>query len=49
MWDLISLPGIELRALHWERGVLATGPPGKSQNKAFKHKIVLPEDELLWE
>ena len=30
MWDLVPWPGIELRPLHWERGVLATGPPGKS-------------------
>ena len=30
MWDLVPQPGIEPRTLHWECGVLATGPPGKS-------------------
>lgn len=28
--DLVPQPGIEPRTLHWECGVLATGPPGKS-------------------
>ena len=28
MWDLVPWPGIE--PLHWECGVLATGPPGRS-------------------
>ena len=28
--DLIPWPGITPRPLHWEWGVLATGPPGKS-------------------
>lgn len=27
---LVSGPGIEPRLLHWEHGVLVTGPPGKS-------------------
>ena len=31
MWDLVPCPGIESRSPPWERGVLATGPPGKSQ------------------
>ena len=30
MWDLVPWPGVEPRPLHWECGVLATGPPGKS-------------------
>ena len=30
MWDLVPWSGIECRPLHWERGVLATGPPEKS-------------------
>ena len=30
MWDLVPWPGIEPGPLHWECGVLATGPPGKS-------------------
>ena len=29
MWDLVPWPGTEPRPLHWEQGVLATGPPGK--------------------
>ena len=28
--NLVPWPGIELCLLHWEWGVLATGPPGKS-------------------
>ena len=34
--DLVPWAGIEPRALHWELGVLATGPPGKSQRVKFK-------------
>ena len=30
MWDLVPWPGIEPGPLHWEHGVLTTGPPGKS-------------------
>ena len=30
MQDLVTWPGIEPSSLHWEWGVLATGPPGKS-------------------
>ena len=30
MWDLVSWPGIKHGPLHWELGVLATGPLGKS-------------------
>ena len=30
VWDLAPLPGTEPGPLHWECGVLATGPPGKS-------------------
>lgn len=29
MWDLVPGPGVEPRPLHWEYGILATGPPGK--------------------
>ena len=28
-------PGVEPGPLHWERGVLATGPPGKSHEFTF--------------
>ena len=30
MWDLVCQPGMNLDSLHWECGVLAIGPPGKS-------------------
>ena len=30
MWDLIPEKGLNLGPLHWELGVLAPGPPGKS-------------------
>ena len=30
MWDLVLWSGIEPRPLHWEGGLLATGPQGKS-------------------
>ena len=29
MWDLVPCQGLNLGPLHWEYGVLATGPPGK--------------------
>ena len=32
MQDLVPRPGIEPWPLHWECGVLAAGPPGKSQH-----------------
>ena len=34
-WDLVPRPGIEPGPLHWERGVLATGPPVKSLVSLF--------------
>ena len=30
MWDILPWPGMEPPPLHWEHGVLALGPPGKS-------------------
>ena len=30
LWHLVPWPGIRPGPLHWERGVLAAGPPGKS-------------------
>ena len=33
--DLVPWPGIEPRPQAWERGVLATGPPGKSLRFPF--------------
>ena len=34
-WDLVILPGIEPGSRNWERGVPATGPPGKSPTVEF--------------
>ena len=34
-WDLVPWPKIEPWPLHWELGVLATGPPGKSPYICF--------------
>ena len=30
MWDLVPDQGLNSGALHWNHGVLTTGPPGKS-------------------
>ena len=43
MWDLVPLPGIEPRPLHWKHGVLATRPPGKSLLVLFSS-----ETETVW-
>ena len=32
MWDIFPRPGMEPRPLHWEHGVLATGPPRRFLN-----------------
>ena len=32
MWDLVPCQGLNPGPLHWELGVLATGPPGKSSH-----------------
>ena len=34
--SLISNLGL----LHWEHGVLATGPPGRSHNETFKERVI---------
>lgn len=34
MWDLTPWPGVKTR--HWQHGVLATGPLGKSLSRLFK-------------
>ena len=36
MWDLVPDQGSNLGPLHWELRVLATGPPGKSQQFLIK-------------
>ena len=35
MWDLVTWSVIKLGLLHWELGILATEPPGKSQIHIF--------------
>ena len=35
MWDLVPRPETEPGPLHWERGVLATGPPGSPSSTVF--------------
>ena len=37
MWDLVPCQGLNPGPLHWELGVLATGPPGKSHSLFFKY------------
>ena len=36
MWDLVPDQGSNPDPLHWEHGVLATGPPGKSLGVCLK-------------
>ena len=40
MWDLVLRPGIKPGPLHWECGVLATGPPGKSWSINFNQLFI---------
>ena len=40
MWDLIDNQGSNPGPLHWELGVLATGPPGKSSVIFFLGNIL---------
>ena len=35
MWDLVPWPGIKPGPLHWELGILAIGPTGKSPSSPF--------------
>ena len=35
IWNLVTWLGIEPGPLHWEHGILATGPPEKSQLIGF--------------
>jgi len=37
MWDLVPWPGVENRALHWEHGVSARGPPGSPRFQNFSN------------
>ena len=56
MRDLVPYQGSNLGSLHWGRGVLAAGPPGKSEESLFKycHNRPVPftlfwvESPLLW-
>ena len=38
-WDLFPWPGIDPSPLHWEHGVLATGPPEKPLSTSLRHTI----------
>ena len=40
-WDLVPWLGIEPGPLRWEQGVLATGPPGRSQCIRFFEKVFI--------
>ena len=40
MWDLVPRSAIELGPLPWERGVLATGLPGKSPSHGYSNKLI---------
>ena len=49
MWDLVPRPGIKPGPLHWECGVLATGPSGKSlkefsSGRGSGHKLLNGQD-----
>ena len=37
MWGLLPWPGVQFRPLHWELGVLATGPPGESLHQPIEY------------
>ena len=39
--------GSNLHPLHWKRGVLTTGPPGKSQSLCFCHRIFSPSASVI--
>ena len=42
VWDLVPWPRIKPGPLHWDHGVLATGPPEKSLFPFFKTTIISP-------
>ena len=56
MWGLVPQPGIEPGPLHWEQGVLAIGPPGKSpkflifklRQKSHDMKLAILKCPGLW-
>ena len=48
MWDLVPWPGVEPRPLHWEHGVLATGPPGKSLRICIFNTVPAVIESLIW-
>ena len=47
MWDQFPDQGLSPGPLHWEHGVLAAGPPGKSQTPAFLAQL-LASDSVLF-
>ena len=40
MWDLVPQPGLNPSSLHWEHGVLATGPQGSPSHILEKENHV---------
>ena len=56
MWDLVPDQGSNLGPLHWELRVVATGPPGKSQQFLIKESnlsfrripLKKKKKEFLW-
>ena len=47
MWDLVPWPRIEPGPPELEPGVLATGPPGKSQNDTILKEQNIPKVKIL--
>ena len=57
MWDLFPDQGCNPGPLHWEHGILATGPPGKPQGVGLlrgkgvasgeSQLPVTPQDDLI--
>ena len=45
--NLVPWPGIELRPLHWEHRVLASGPPGKSHILTFVSSFPCVTDKII--
>ena len=41
IWNLVPWPGIKPGLLHWEYGVLATGPLGKSPKTSYFNQWIL--------
>ena len=49
VWDLVPQPRIKLGPLHWECGVLATEPPGKSFFPPFRQPMFWLPNLILYQ